>query len=367
MNVNNSTIDWLTQAIKTPNQDFAEQAKQRQNQLTKPAGALGRLEEIAIQLAALLESAQPLIKNPQIVIFAADHGVACENVSNYPQSVTLEMINNFLSGGAAISVLAQQVGATLSVVNAGTIADKEDLNQKQTLATANTQYYQQKIANGSQNFCQQAAMSEQQLYQGLNLGRWHIQNMQQQSVDLFIGGEMGIGNTSAATAILCKLLNLNAAMVCGPGTGLDHAGLQHKIACIDKALSLHTAIVNTPLNTLRYFGGFEIVALTGAYISCGQLGIPVLVDGFICSVAALLAIKLKPALKDWLIFSHQSHEPGHQVILQHLNCKPLLQLNMRLGEASGAATALPLLKIACAIHNNMATFEQASISTAKQE
>lgn len=350
----NLDFDWIYHIVLPVNYEFANTAKARQNKLTKPHGALGRLEQVAIQLASLSKTGRPCVDKTTIVIFAADHGIAQEKVSLYPQAVTAEMIRNFTNGGAAINVLAQETGAQLKIVNVGTIKNTDKMPQ----------VYNRRVADGTLNFCSNSAMTNKQLRQAMTIGHKLILKIHLNGCDLFIGGEMGIGNTTSATALHCKLLNLKAADLTGPGTGLNQTGVAHKANVIEKALAYHQNTPNTPLETLACFGGFEIAALVGAYITCGQVGLPVLVDGYICSIAALIAIQLKPNLKDWLIFSHESHEPAHKSVLQHLDVSPLLKLDMRLGEASGAATAQPLLKMACALHNKMATFEEAAVSTA---
>ena len=316
--------------------------------LTKPPGALGRLESLAIQLAAMQGREKPALDNIQICVFAADHGVATLGVSAFPQAVTTEMIKNFARGGAAISVLANSLGATLNVINLGTINDPGTF--------ANVQ--NKMIAASSNDFTKGPAMTEAQFQQAIEAGQQAIN----QPCDLFIGGEMGIGNTSSATAIAAALLQQPAATIVGPGTGVDNKGLEHKLNVINNGLALHQNNLHEPTEVLRCLGGFEITSLTASYISCAQKGIPVLVDGFIASVAALCAQKINPNVSDWFLYSHNSAEPGHQHILNALKAKPLLDLGMRLGEGSGAAVAASLLKSACTLHNNMATFAEAGVS-----
>lgn len=342
---------WLSNPIQNPNILSAEQASQRQQQLTKPPGSLGRLEELAINLAAMQGRENPSIENPNIVVFAADHGIAEEGVSAFPQVVTGEMIRNFSRGGAAISVLASALQAPLSVINLGTAHPIEDLPGVHHL----------NIAPGTANFAKESAMTDETLAQALQAGKEVIDSMQ--TVDLFIAGEMGIANTSSATALVAVLLNEDATLIAGPGTGLNTEGVQHKATVIKAAIRKHGLTSSTrPLEVLKTLGGLEIAAMTGAYIRCAQKGIPVLVDGFISSVAALVASRLQAGSLAWMIFSHQSAESGHARILQAMDAKPLLSLGMRLGEGSGAAVALPLLQSACALHNGMATFAEAEVS-----
>ena len=342
---------WLNKPIHSLNLASAEQAAQRQEQLTKPPGSLGRLEELAITLATLQGNENPSIENPNIVVFAADHGIANEGVSAFPQVVTGEMIRNFSRGGAAISVLASALQAPLKVINLGTAHSIEDLPSVRHL----------NIAPGSANFAKESAMTNETLAQALQAGKEAIDNMT--TVDLFIAGEMGIANTSSATALAAVLLNEDATLIAGPGTGLDTEGVQHKATVINAAIRKHgLSTTSQPLEVLKTLGGLEVAAITGAYIRCAQKGIPVLVDGFISSVAALVASRLQADSLAWMIFSHQSAEPGHSRILQAMDAKPLLNLGMRLGEGSGAAVALPLLQSACTLHNGMATFAEAEVS-----
>lgn len=345
-------IDWLETPVKAINKEMLQAAKQQQNMLTKPPGSLGLMEEIAVQLSAMQETVKPEVKNIQIAVFAADHGIADENVSAFPQVVTLEMVKNFSRGGAAISVLAKQLGANLEVINVGTVSEHENMQGVVV----------QRIAPGTQNFSKQPAMSRSQLLEALSAGKEAVQRAMEKSAQLFIGGDMGIANTTSATAIACALLNEDPDKIAGPGTGLDKEGVSHKAKVITNSIDFHKENMKSALDILQCVGGFEIAALVGAYISSAQNGLPVVVDGFISSVAALVAIKINSEVKDWMFFSHASAEPGHAVIMQAIQVKPLLDMNMRLGEASGAAILVPLMRLACSLQNDMATFEQASVS-----
>ncbi len=347
-----SDAEWIFKAVRNIEQDDFVLAQQHQDLLTKPQGSLGRLEDIAVRLCAMQQKMAPEVKNIQITVFAADHGVAEEAVSAFPQAVTLEMVRNFSRGGAAISVLARQLEAELEVVNVGTAGEAENMMG----------VLDQRIAPATQNFSRQVAMSESQLQEALAVGREAVERALKRSTQLFIGGDMGIGNTTSATAIACVLLDEQPASLAGPGTGLDAKGISHKVSIIARGLLLHKNTMPMPVDVLRCVGGFEIAALTGAYIACAQKGLPVVVDGFISSVAALVAIKINPQVKEWMFFSHVSAEPGHLIIIQAMEAQPLIALNMRLGEASGAATVVPLMRLACALHNDMATFEQAGVS-----
>jgi len=345
-------IEWLKTPVAEINFDVLRLAEHRQAVLTKPAGSLGRLEEVASKIASMQGNEKPDISHIQCSIFAADHGVAIEGVSAFPQIVTGEMIRNFSSGGAAICVLSRAIGANLEVLNLGTVNDLGALSGVKNCI----------IGPGTANFSKQAAMNEQQLSRAIHTGRQAVERAKLERFQLFIGGEMGIANTSSATAIVSALLGIPPEKISGPGTGLDEQGVKHKAKIITQSLKLHHAEMKTPLDILKCVGGFEIAALVGAYISCAQIGIPALVDGFISTTAALLAEKILPGVKQWLLFSHASAEPGHKILLDTLNVKPLLDLNMRLGEGSGAATAVPLIQLACKLHNEMASFEQANVS-----
>ncbi|TCO77524.1 nicotinate-nucleotide-dimethylbenzimidazole phosphoribosyltransferase [Plasticicumulans lactativorans] len=349
------SLDWLHHPLPAPSAAAATAAAARQAQLTKPAGALGRLEALALRLAALQGVACPRLERVRIVVFAGDHGVVAEGVSAYPQVVTAEMLRNFARGGAAIAVLARLWGATLEVVNVGTVAPLEALPG----------VLDRRVGAGTGNLVREPAMSATQLDAALAAGFEAAERAADAAAQLFIGGDMGIGNTTAATALGCALLGCGAAALAGPGTGLDAEGVRRKARLVDAALA--RAGVSDPLDALRELGGFELAALAGACLRSAQRGIPVLVDGFIASAAALAARRINPALGDWLLLAHRSAEPGHARLLAALadgGEAPLLDLGLRLGEGSGAAVALPLLQAACALHADMATFDEAGVSRA---
>jgi nicotinate-nucleotide--dimethylbenzimidazole phosphoribosyltransferase len=347
-----SDIAWLNTPPAQPDEAVRQAAIARQKQLTKPPGALGRLETLAIELAALQGKVCPSLERLNITVFAADHGVATEGVSAFPQAVTAAMVKNFAQGGAAISVLARALGAQLEVINLGTVSDPGPQMGVE----------EQRLGPGTANFCHAAAMSQKQLTQAINTGRQAAIRSQQRGGELFIGGEMGIGNTTAAAALGCSLLNLAPEQLTGPGTGLTAQGIHHKIKVIQRALDYHGPLQENPLEALRRLGGFEIAALTGSYLACAQIGLPVLVDGYISSVAALIAVRLNRGISQWLLYAHTSAEPGHRKILEALKAVPLLEMGMRLGEGSGAAYCVSLLRLACALHNEMATFSEAGVA-----
>ncbi len=346
------SIEWLKGDVAAVNAEAAVAAEARQGQLTKPPGSLGRLEDIAVRLAGMQGAEKPSLERLHISVFAADHGVAAEGVSAFPQEVTVAMIANFAHGGAAISVLAKSLGATLEVVDVGAA------NEPPALPGV----ISQRAGNGTANLATEAAMSEAQLAVALQAGRAAVLRAVEAGAQLFIGGEMGIANTTSATAIACALLQRPAADLVGPGTGISADGVSHKAQVIERALSLHEEHMPAAVDVLRCLGGFEIAALCGAYIAAAQQGLPVLVDGFISSSAALMALRINPAISPWLILSHASAEPGHAAMVEAIGEQPLLDLGMRLGEGSGAATTVPLLRLACALHNNMATFAEAGVA-----
>lgn len=345
-------MQWLNVPAAALDKNAERAAYARQAILTKPPGALGQLESIAIRLAALQGTERPGADKIYIAVFAGDHGVVTEGISAFPQAVTVEMVRNFARGGAAISVIARELGATLEVINLGTVHTAGALEGVKNY----------ELGAGTANFTSEPAMTEHQLACALHAGRHAAERAKLDGAQIFIGGEMGIGNTTVAAALACALLKAEPSQLAGPGTGLDNEGVKHKAEVIRRALALHTPHLFSPLETLRRLGGFEIAALVGSYIACAQMGLPVLVDGFIGNSAALAATHLRPGIEEWLLFSHASAEPGHRPILSALKATPLLDLGLRLGEGSGAATAVPLLRMACALHNNMATFVEAGVS-----
>ncbi len=345
-------MDWLYNKVVLPDEYYYKKAIDRQKILTKPSGSLGVLEDIAVRFAAIQKTEQPLIDKVWVSVFAADHGIADESVSAFPQSVTAEMVKNFINTGAAVNVLCNYVKAQFEVIDVGLL---KAVNEPGIIVA--------RAGNATENFAKQAAMTEVQMQIALTAGKSAVQRAIKQQVQLFIGGEMGITNTTSASAIAVALTGINAEQLTGSGTGLTDDEVQRKAKIIQDAVKLHQKFLENALKILQYLGGFEIAALVGAYIYAAQKGLPVLVDGFISSVAALLAVKLNPKTNVWFFYAHCSQEKGHQRVLEQLKARPLLDLNMRLGEGSGAVTAIPLLQMACKLHNEMATFKQAGIST----
>lgn len=344
-------FDWLNQPVAALDESARVRTRERQAQLTKPPGSLGRLETLAEDFAAWQGRSLPTLETVRLSVFAADHGVAEQGVSAFSREVTAQMVANFCRGGAAVSVLGRACGAEFRVVNLGCVAQPP----------GHASLLDRTIAPGTADFTRAPAMTGEQLGQALSAGREQVQGWQGQ---LFIGGEMGIGNTTAASALQAALMNVQAEQVVGPGTGIDAETLARKCLLIERALRLHRLSASEPLRVLQCLGGFEIAALTGAYIACGQNGIPALVDGYISTAAALVACRLCPAVRGWLLFAHQSSEPGHRLLLSQLQAEPLLSLGMRLGEGSGAALAVPLLQRALDLHTQMATFSEAGVADA---
>ena len=315
---------------------------------TKPLGALGRLESLALQLGLIQRSETITLTAPQMVVFAADHGIAVEGVSAFPQAVTMQMVSNMLAGGAAINVFARQHGFALQVVDAGVAADLAD----------HPQLIKRKIAPGTHNLCEGPAMSLAQAGQALQAGMSVVQSLPGNVVAF---GEMGIANTSAAALLLARLAGLPITEVVGRGTGLDDAQLAHKQSVLKRALVRH-ADVSEVLPVLAALGGFEIAMMSGAMLQAASERRVVLVDGFIAGAAALVAHALAPRVLDYLVFCHRSAERGHHLLLAHLKATPLLNLDMRLGEGTGALLAWPLLQSAALFLAEMASFDSAGVS-----
>ena len=335
--------DWIGASCPVPSEAHARLALQRQASLTKPAGSLGDLERLAIDLAALQRTDRPSAIRAPIIVFAGDHGVAAKGVSAYPSDVTVQMLHNFANGGAAISVLARELGVPLLVVDAGTLSD----HPVPGVVT-------DKPRCGTRDFSEEPALTAAEVVQALRCGRRALGQVIAAGADLVILGEMGIGNTTSAAAMACALTGRRAEIVVGNGTGLDDAGRERKTRVIRQALAFHD--IEGPGSKVE-----DILAAV-AIIASAQNGVPVLIDGFIVSVAALAAVRINPSCRPWMLFSHRSAERGHQLVLDELGARPILDLGLRLGEGSGAALALPILRLACALHGGMATFDEATVS-----
>jgi len=330
-------------------------AQARQKQLTKPEGSLGRLELLSIQLAGITGQARPQVERKAVIILVGDHGVVAEGVSAYPSDVTAQMVLNFLRGGAAINILARQAGARVIVADVGLAADLPPY----------LDVLQHKIARGTANFVRQPAMSCEQAAQAIQVGIDIVADQIAQGLDLVATGEMGIGNTTPASAITAVYTGLPVVEVTGHGTGVDDEGLAHKIEIIERALARHEPDPADPLGVLAAVGGFEIGAIAGVCLGAAAQRRPVVVDGFISAAGALIAAALCPAVKPYLIASHLSVERGHAALWQTLGLAPLLDLGLRLGEGTGAVLAMPLVDAACRILAEMATFDDAGVSGSK--
>jgi nicotinate-nucleotide--dimethylbenzimidazole phosphoribosyltransferase len=342
----------LLESIQPVDAAFIEKARARQLELTKPPGSLGRLEEIANRVAAIQGTLSPSVDHARIVLFAADHGVCAEGVNPYPQAVTAQMVANFLHGGAAINAVAHVVGAELEIVDAGVAFDIP--------CTGNL--IRRPIARGTRNFCVEPAMSREQAIAALLIGAEAAQRATVEGSRLLGIGEMGIGNTTAASALTAALTGLPATSVTGVGTGANDACMLRKRSAVERALALHMPFIDGPLEMLTRLGGFEIAAMAGCCLGAAADRCALLVDGFIATVAAALAVQFDRRVKEYLFAAHRSTEPGHAPLLQIIGHRPLLDLEMRLGEGTGAALAIPVVRAAVEALTKMATFASAAVS-----
>ena len=329
-----------------------QSARARQDRLTKPRGSLGRLEELSIQLAGMRADPLPAVERKAVIVMAADHGVAREGVSAYPAEVTAQMVLNFLRGGAAINVLARQAGARVTVVDIGVAVEFE-----QTPGLV-----RRKVMCGTRNQAEGPAMTRAEAEQAIQVGLDVLSEEAAHGLDIVATGDMGIGNTTPSSAIVAAMTGLPVAQVVGRGTGIDDQGLERKIKVIEKSLAVNQPDRNDPMDVLHKVGGLEIAGLTGVMLGAASQRIPVVVDGFISTAAALIAVALAPRAREYLISAHQSVEIGHQVMLKHLNLVPLLDLNLRLGEGTGAALAFSLIEASTRLLREMATFDEAGVS-----
>jgi nicotinate-nucleotide--dimethylbenzimidazole phosphoribosyltransferase len=324
---------------------------------TKPPGSLGQLEALALQMGLIQGSLTPTVTRPALLVFAGDHGIVAEGVSPYPQAVTAQMVGNFIAGGAAVNALSGVAGMVLEVVDAGVAADLHDAPGMIDCS----------LGRGTQNFAAQAAMTHAQVRQALAAGAARVRHHAALGTNVIACGEMGIGNTSAAACLMSCLCAVPLADCVGRGTGLDDAGLAHKHAVLAAALAYHHEALQRlepadPLAALAVFGGFEIAMMAGAFLGAAAQRLTIVVDGFIAGAALLAAARIAPAVLDYCVFAHQSGEAGHARLLAHFKAQPLLSLGLRLGEGTGAALALPLLRAACAFMTQMASFDAAGVS-----
>jgi nicotinate-nucleotide--dimethylbenzimidazole phosphoribosyltransferase len=324
----------------------------RQAQLTKPLGSLGFLESLSVRLAAASARSRPDLSRKAVIVMAGDHGVALEGVSAYPPEVTFQMVLNFLHGGAAINVLARQAGARVIIVDVGVKAPFENISG----------LVHRKVAAGTANMAKGPAMTRAQAEQAIQVGLDVVRAEMERGLDLVATGDMGIGNTTPSSAITAVLCGLPVNQVTGRGTGLDDAALLHKVQIIEQAIAVNHPDPRDAMDVLCKLGGFEIAGLAGVMLGAAAGRVPVVIDGFISGAAALIAAGLAPEIKPYLFASHQSVEMGHRAILAQLGLRPLFDLDMRLGEGSGAALAFHILEAACRTLNEMATFSEAGVS-----
>ncbi len=347
-----SALQKLLSRIVPPDPALAARAQAHLDRLTKPPGSLGRLEELARRVVEITGKEPPRVRRPVIFTLAGDHGVVAEGVSAYPQVVTAQMLENFLRGGAAVNVLARHAGARVVVADFGVAAP---LASHPALVV-------KKVAPGTQNFCRGPAMTRDQAVQAIEGGIALAEGEAAAGSDLIGLGEMGIGNTTAASAITAALTGAPIEAVTGRGTGIDEAAWERKVAVIRRALAVNRPDPADAIDVLAKVGGFEIAGLVGVILAGAAARIPVVVDGFIAGAAALVAVRLKAEARHFLLASHCSVEPGHRVILEHLGLRPYLDLEMRLGEGTGAALAFTLIQAAVKIYTEMATFKSAGVS-----
>ena len=360
MSVTKKMSELLTdtiESIKPLDKEAMAKARAKQDTLTKPLGSLGRLEELSIQLAGIQSKTMPQIKHNAIMVMAGDHGVVAEKIGNWPQEVTAQMVRNFLRGGAGINVIARQTGVRVIVVDMGVATDLKP----------DPDLLSRKISYGTQNMTLGPAMTAEQAVKAIEAGIELATDETAKGLDIIGTGDMGIGNTTASSAICAVVTGKLVAEVTGRGTGLTDEQLAHKVAVIERALAVNHPEPTQPLDVLAKVGGFEIGGLVGVMLGAAAKRIPVVIDGFISGAAALIATALSPGLKDYLIAAHISAEPGHRVLLEHLGLKPLLNLNMRLGEGTGAALGIFLAETATRILTEMTTFAEAGVSEGDEE
>ncbi|MCC0563629.1 nicotinate-nucleotide--dimethylbenzimidazole phosphoribosyltransferase [Brevibacillus borstelensis] len=349
-----NTADWKNKLaqVQPRNEEAAQQASRHVNQLTKPLGSLGRLESLAVELAAMTGEPFPAVTPPGVLVFAADHGVAAEGVSAYPQEVTAQMVANFAHGGAAINVFSRQIGALLHVVDVGVAVDVDAPG-----------VWTKKVRPGTASFLRERAMTREEAELCVQIGFESAEAIIDEGAKLLIVGEMGIGNTTASSALLAALTGAEPDELVGRGTGVSDEKWQKKKAVVKEALSLHQPDAGDPLDALSKVGGLEIGSMAGAILCAASRRVPVLLDGFISTVAALLAVRLCPVSAEYLLGGHRSQEPGHAFALQTLGKEPLVDLGLRLGEGSGAAVAFPIVEAATRMLREMATFDEAGVSS----
>ncbi len=351
------SLQQLLLSIHPADRSLGAAAQAHLDDLTKPQGSLGRMEEIALKYVLATGNLTPVLSKKKICCFAADHGVAAEGVSAFPAEVTPQMVYNMLSGGAAINVLSRHAGADLDVVDMGVNHDFPD----------RAGLVKRKVKHGSANMASGPAMSEEDALRALLSGAELAAEAKAAGYHILGTGEMGIANTTPATALYSVLLDVELEGITGRGTGIDDARLQHKKEVIKRAIAVNAAQCTTPFGTLAALGGFEIAAIAGFILGAAAARIPVVVDGFISSAGAVAALKLCPAVDDYLFFSHLSNEQGHRAVMQKLGARPILDLDLRLGEGTGGALAMQVIEGAIKLYNEMATFSGAQVSEKEGE
>jgi nicotinate-nucleotide--dimethylbenzimidazole phosphoribosyltransferase len=351
-----SSIDELIQGIEPPSEEWRQKARQRLDTLTKPLGSLGRLEDIVAQVAAIRRDQLNDFMSKAVYVFAADHGVTEEGVSAYPREVTRQMVLNFLAEGAAINVLAKLHNVALHVVDVGVDADFGSISG----------LLHHKVRGGTRNMLHEPAMSEEEVAHALCIGYQLGSGAAATGHTILAIGEMGIGNTTAASAITCALTGAGADIATGRGTGVESAAFANKVRVVEEAVAKHCCAATTvqPIDVLRCIGGLEIAAMAGMVLAGAVHRLVVVLDGFISTAAAALAVGMSPDVRGYLIAGHRSEEPGHKLLLDHLRLTPLLSLGMRLGEGTGAVLAMPVIESAIALYHQMATFSSAGVSEA---
>lgn len=346
------SLDEMLVRIQSPDRQLLVQAQTRLDRLTKPLGSLGRLEELAARYVMISGELKPNVPRGTVFTFAADHGVTMEGVSAYPREVTAQMVLNFLRGGAGVNVLARHTGVDVRVVDIGVAYDFGIVPE----------LIQKKVMPGTKNFLSEPAMSRQQAEQAVLVGAELAAQAVQEGIGLIGTGDMGIGNTTPSAAVTAVMTGRPVAEVTGRGTGIDDEGHARKVSVIQRALDLHRPNRTDALDVLAKVGGLEIGGLAGLILSAAAARVPVVLDGFIAGAAALIAVGLQPLCRDYLIASHRSVERGHQAILDYVGVKPLLDLDLRLGEGTGACLGMSLVCAAVKIYTEMATFDEAGVS-----
>ncbi len=345
------TLQEIIKKIQPLDETAMQGARLRQDDLTKPRGSLGQLEDLSVKIAGITGKVRPTITKKVVTTMAGDHGVVTEGVSAYPSEVTPQMVMNFVLGGAAINVLAKHVGARVTIVDMGVASE-----------IGHPDIVDRKIALGTGNIAQGSAMSLGQAIQAIEAGAQIVNAELEKGLDILATGDMGIGNTTPSAAIAAAITGRSPSEIVGRGTGVDDSGLQRKIAAVENALKTNQPDPNNGLDVLAKVGGFEIGGLAGAILAAAAHRVPVVIDGFISTAAAMIAVSLAPQTAEYLISAHRSQEQGHQIMLEWLDLEPLLDLGMRLGEGTGAVLAISLVEAACKILDEMATFSEAGVS-----